>query len=510
MKTLTALMAVTLLNKSLSAQDISLGNPSIEGPPKAGNVPPPWIRAFESPDTQPGYYGISLPASHGKTYAGFILGKRWQEGIFQQLPTPMKAGSSYQVSFDLAFPPRYDTLTLCTGTLAVYGSNSTTEKGDILWQSGTFNHENWTRYTASFRPEKDYAYILFMPYLPPSCGGRQYTGALIDNVSSKLAQVPELQFEQQPTCKGKSTGMIKVIPTGGQAPYTYHWQHGPTTGQLKDLSEGTYTVTVNSANGTSVSRTVNVNAYTLEAKAVPKEPLCHGDANGSLALQPLNGVPPYQYGVGNEVVFQGDSIFSNLRAGTYTYGVADAVGCVMRAKTVLPEPATVALTNTKIHHVSCIETIDGRILLHVSGGTPPYTYSLNQGPWQADSSFHGLDAGQYALQVKDQNNCAVTGQAEIIRYIRECAVFMPNAFSPNGDGINDIFRAKVHDDVRDYRLAVYNRWGELMFESRDAEAGWDGTFKGQPANTEVYAWVLTYTDSHQQARKQTGSVTLIR
>lgn len=510
MKTLTALLAVTLLNNPITAQDISLGNPSIEGPPKAGNVPYPWIRAFESPDTQPGYYGISLPASNGKTYAGFILGKRWEEGIFQQLPTPMKAGSYYQVSFDLAFPPKYDTLTLCTGTLAIYGSNSTTEKGDMLWQSGTFNHESWTRYTASFRPEKEYAYILFVPYLPPSCGAKQFTGALIDNISSKLAQVPELRFEQQPTCKGKSTGAIKVIPTGGQPPYSYHWQHGPSTSHLKGLSEGAYTVTVNSANGTSVSRTVNVDAYTLNAKAVPKEPLCHGDANGSLALKPLNGIAPYLYGLGNEVIFQGDSIFSSLRAGTYTFGVADAVGCEMRARTILPEPASLELKNVKLHHVSCTETMDGHIILHISGGTPPYAYSLNHGQWQTDSSFGRLDAGQYQIKVKDQHNCAVAGEVNIIRYIRECAVFMPNAFSPNGDGVNDVFRAKVHDDVHDFRLAVYNRWGELVFESREPESGWDGTFKGQPANTEVYAWVLTYTDSRQQARKQTGSVTLIR
>ncbi|MBV7529513.1 gliding motility-associated C-terminal domain-containing protein [Chitinophaga sp. sic0106] len=511
LKTLTAMVAVALLNNNPSfAQDISLGNPSIEGPPKAGNVPVPWYRAFQSPDTQPGNYGITLPASDGKTYAGFIIGNRWQEGISQQLPTPLKAGSTYQLSFDLAFPVHYDTLTLCTGTMAVYGTNSPTEQGELLWQSGTFTHEQWQRYTANMRPAKDYNYILLMSYLPPSCPGKSYAGALVDHLSPSLAQAPNVTFAIQPTCKGKSTGKLTVIATGGKPPYTYEWQqHGEHSATIANLAEGQYSVTVRSANGTSVTAVANVEAYTLEVKAMPDMPLCYGDANGAITLHPQNGVGPFEFAFANGT-FSQDSVYDGLKAGNYRYAATDAVGCMMSATAVLPQPDALQFSRVKIHHVSCTDVTDGKIVLSGTGGTAPYTYRLQYGPWQADSLWNGLDAGDYHLQIKDKNNCEINTDSSLIRYIRECAVFMPTAFSPNLDGQNDVFRAKVHDAVTDFRLAVYSRWGELTFETRDPEGGWDGMYRGKKAQAQVYVWILTYTDSRQQARKQTGTVTLVR
>lgn len=505
------MVAVALLNNNPSlAQDISLGNPSIEGPPKAGNVPAPWYRAFQSPDTQPGFYGISLPASDGKTYAGFIFGHRYQEGISQQLPTPLKAGSTYQLSFDLAFPVHYDTLTLCTGTMAIYGSNSPAEQGDLLWQSGTFTHEQWQRYTANMRPAKDYNYILLMPYLPPSCSGNGYTGTLVDHLSASLAQAPNVTFDIQPTCKGKSTGKIQVVATGGKSPYTYEWQHGGHTSTLSGLAEGQYSVTVKSANGTSVTAVANVAAYTLNVMAVPQLPLCYGDANGAITLRPQNGIAPFEFAFGNSGAYSPDSVYDALKAGNYPYAATDAVGCAMAAIAVLPQPEVLQFGRVKIHHVSCTDVTDGRIVLSGAGGTAPYAYSLQYGPWQADSVWNGLDAGNYHLRLKDKNSCETAVDSNLIRYIRECAVFMPTAFSPNQDGQNDVFRAKVHDAVTDFRLAVYTRWGELAFETRDPEGGWDGMIRGKKAQAQVFAWVLTYTDSRQQARKQTGTVTLVR
>lgn len=510
LKALGAILTVALLNNPSFAQDISLGNPSIEGPPKAGNVPAPWYRAFQSPDTQPGYYGITLPASDGKTYAGFIFGNRWQEGIGQQLPSPLRAGSTYQLSFDLAFPVRYDTLTLCTGAMAIYGSNSATEPGDLLWQSGSFIHTQWQRYTANLRPAKDYNYIQLLAYLPPSCAGKSYTAALVDNLSPALAQAPDVSFDIQPTCKGKSTGGITVIAKGGKPPYAYEWQHGPRTAAVSGLAEGEYSVTVTSANGTRVTAVANVAAYTLDVKAVPRMPLCYGDANGALTLRPQNGIAPFAFSFGTDAAFKTDSVYSGLTAGAYCYAARDAVGCAMSATAILPQPEPLRFGRVKIHHVSCTDVMDGKIVLGGNGGTLPYSYSVQNGPWQTDSVWNGLDAGAYHLRIKDKNNCETAADSSLIRYIRECAVFVPTAFSPNLDGRNDLFRAKVHDAVTDFRLAVYSRWGELVFETRDPEGAWDGAWRGKNMPAQVLVWVLTYTDSRRQARKQTGTVTLVR
>ncbi|WP_167019194.1 gliding motility-associated C-terminal domain-containing protein [Chitinophaga sp. Cy-1792] len=510
MKALTAIVVIALFYcHTVSAQDIGIANPSIEGPPRAGNVPYPWLR-FRSPDTQPGFYGISLAPSDGKTYAGFINGHRWEEGILQLLPTPMQSGTTYQLSFDLAAPVHYDTLLLCSGALAVYGSFNETDPGDLLWQSGTFVHPFWQRYTATISPKKNYPFLVLMPYLPGSCPGNGYAGALLDNISPTLAEVPQLSLQVQPTCAGKKTGAVKAIASGGKPPYSYSWDSTTLKSDyISGLGTGSFTVTVTGANGATVRATAYITDYSLRVQAVPDLPFCHGDANGSFTLKPATGVPPYhfQWQGGS---FQPDSVISGLRAGTYNFAVQDAVGCSMSSTATLNEPDALQITTVKKHDVSCTETMDGKIQLSINGGTRPYSFSLQSASWQPDSVWAGLDAGSYRYDVKDVNGCEVSGSQEIIRYIRECAVFMPNAFSPNGDGVNDIFRARVNDDVKDFRLAVYSRWGEMVFETRDPEMGWDGTIRGRKAQLEVFAWVLTYTDSHQQARKQTGSVTLIR
>lgn len=66
-------------------------------------------------------------------------------------------------------------------------------------------------------------------------------------------------------------------------------------------------------------------------------------------------------------------------------------------------------------------------------------------------------------------------------------LLMPNAFSPNGDGINDVYKAKSgHQGITDFHAYIYNRWGQKLFEWTDVNGGWDGTYKGKPVKQGVY------------------------
>lgn len=88
---------------------------------------------------------------------------------------------------------------------------------------------------------------------------------------------------------------------------------------------------------------------------------------------------------------------------------------------------------------------------------------------------------------------------------------MPTAFSPNGDNHNDVFRpvgSALY--VRDFDLAIWNRWGEEVFRSTDPSLGWDGTSKGQAAQTGVYAYVLTYKNFNNESKILKGNLTLLR
>ncbi|WP_158267118.1 gliding motility-associated C-terminal domain-containing protein [Chitinophaga niastensis] len=496
---------------ALTAQDIVIQNPSMEGPPRAGSVPSPWIRAFQSPDTQPGFYGITLLPSQGKTYVGAIYGTAWMEGVSQQLISPMKAGTSYQLSFDLAAPAKYDTLQMCGGSMAVYGSNSATAREELLWASGSFTHEQWKRYTVILRPTKDYNYLVLMPYLPGTCGASRYTSCLIDNLSGSLAAIPTISFQIQPACRGRSTGSIMAQATHGKPPYTYLWTYnGATQASIDQLPVGDYEVTVTSVSGTSAKAVAHVNDYTMNVHTINTLPSCYGDKNGIIEVKVENGIPPYRYSKDEGQHFQDHPEFKELRAGAYAFLIKDQMKCEARSSNTLAQPDPLELQKIKTRDVTCTATTDGKIVLDITGGTQPYIYSLNDGIWQEDNAWKNLDAGNYHFRIKDINNCFINGNADIIRNIRACAVFVPTAFSPNGDGQNDLFRAKVNDDVHDYRLAVYSRWGQIVFMTTDPEGAWNGDFKGRQLPMDVYAWVLTYTDSKQQGRKQTGSVTLLR
>ena len=87
---------------------------------------------------------------------------------------------------------------------------------------------------------------------------------------------------------------------------------------------------------------------------------------------------------------------------------------------------------------------------------------------------------------------------------------MPDGFTPNGDGLNDIFRVKYPFAVSGFRMQVYNSWGEKVFESSNINIGWDGTWKGEPSVAGIYVWVIRFTDASNKLQQLKGTVTLIR
>lgn len=159
---------------------------------------------------------------------------------------------------------------------------------------------------------------------------------------------------------------------------------------------------------------------------------------------------------------------------------------------------------------SCGEVNDGMVALHVNGGIPPFQYRLDNGRWQPDSVFQGLAAGPHAGEIRDSHDFTAEVTAKVESPWKNCLVVLPTAFTPNNDGQNDIFRPKVFDAIHDYRLRIYDRWGKLIFISSVPESGWDGSFKGTPADVQTYVYVCTYTDSRQEQHVLKGSVVLLR
>ena len=101
--------------------------------------------------------------------------------------------------------------------------------------------------------------------------------------------------------------------------------------------------------------------------------------------------------------------------------------------------------------------------------------------------------------------------------ISEAKVFVPNAFTPNKDGKNEVFipRAilifnQTGNPILDYKFEIYNRWGEQIFVSTDVTKGWDGTFKGQPVQIDTYVWKVRYKRFHKDLwNEEYGTVTVV-
>ena len=92
-------------------------------------------------------------------------------------------------------------------------------------------------------------------------------------------------------------------------------------------------------------------------------------------------------------------------------------------------------------------------------------------------------------------------------------VYIPTAFTPNEDGLNDSFKPITSQNVTDYFFQIYNRWGEVVFESNDKDAGWNGFYNGHQAPDDVYVWKLFYIsafDPSQQTIEEYGNVVLAR
>jgi gliding motility-associated-like protein len=121
-----------------------------------------------------------------------------------------------------------------------------------------------------------------------------------------------------------------------------------------------------------------------------------------------------------------------------------------------------------------------------------------------------LDPGLYTLQVTDSNGCIGTDSVTITDSTCPQYVYLPNAFTPNGDGKNDIFRPVFAGAASTFRFAVYDRWGRAVFVTSTPGAGWDGTTGGRPQPAGAYVWECVYQLYQEPERMQRGTVMLIR
>jgi gliding motility-associated-like protein len=200
-----------------------------------------------------------------------------------------------------------------------------------------------------------------------------------------------------------------------------------------------------------------------------------------------------------------------------TFQFTNAVGCdSMVYITVNSFPSlTLSLpmdTSIRIGDAVALDAVaTGSPTLNFSWSPPDGLSCLNC----PDPVANPLDTITYTLEVTDANGCVMEKSVQV-RVINECDIQVPNAFTPNGDGANDVFRPVLDPCVHTVTLwRVVNRWGQTVFEqynipAEDIQLGWDGQRNGEPHPSDVLIWMAEYELYNGERKIESGQVTLSR
>ncbi|MEK7255605.1 MAG: gliding motility-associated C-terminal domain-containing protein, partial [Bacteroidota bacterium] len=322
------------------------------------------------------------------------------------------------------------------------------------------------------------------------------------------------------SCNGETDGSASATASSGEPPYQFLWSDGTTFPAADDLSAGIFSVTVTDANGCT-----DVGSVTLDEP----EPLritfsvsdidCFGQNDGAIFVQAEGGVPPVRFSL-NGGEFQEQSAFLHLTEGSYEVTAQDANGCETTELLLVnaPYPVDVELGDNVLLDLG--DQTDLQAIINV-----PFD-SLAAIVWaNLDSSecpnclsqpIAPLVTTSYAIQVTGNNGCPDDDNLTVF-VDRRKSIFVPNAFSPNGDGTNDwlLVFANPKIVVNIKRFLVFSRWGETVFEYHDFQPndpafGWDGKHRGEALNAAVFVWFAEVEFVDGEVKIYEGDVTLMR
>jgi gliding motility-associated-like protein len=326
-----------------------------------------------------------------------------------------------------------------------------------------------------------------------------------------------------PFCAGAATGAATATVFGGTPVYSFEWDLNTPGQTVTTFTAGVHTVTVTDANGCSTVDTVTIqDPPPVVGLFTANSVVCFGEETGSIAVDTIfGGTGPYAVSIDGEDYFPNINAgyqFGGLVSGSYQAYVTDLYGCGDTVALNIAQPAEVQL------FVGLDTTIQlgDSVLISATIASAPEGYTLTWTPATALSCDDCLETvampfatTQYTLTWADTNGC--TGFDQITVTVNpERRVFIPTAFSPNDDGLNDVFMVYGGTGVYSLRnFQIFDRWGELMFSRADVlpndpMQGWDGTFKGKLMNPGAFVYFVEVEFADGKVLMYKGDINLIR
>jgi len=284
--------------------------------------------------------------------------------------------------------------------------------------------------------------------------------------------------------------------------------------RFENLNAGLYLLSIEDANGCQDTLSVTIASSDIpQITAISALPENCGQQNGSLTITGEGGTGTYQYSLdGNS--YQLGNTFTNLPAGKYNVFIIDDDGCSNTAQATLDALDGLDIIEITTQPSRCGGST-GSVTIDIEGGIAPVMISLQNYPAQTEELFSGLAAGTYQIYIQDAAGCTADTMVSLSQ--TGCPVYIPNIFSPNGDGINDLFQIQTADEneVTITRFFIFDRWGNNVYERYDlpihaTDGWWDGTFKRFTANPGVFAYFVEVEFDNGSRETYRGNVTLVR
>ncbi|MBX2928353.1 MAG: gliding motility-associated C-terminal domain-containing protein [Saprospiraceae bacterium] len=326
-----------------------------------------------------------------------------------------------------------------------------------------------------------------------------------------------------PLCNGGSTGSISLAVNNSTGNLTFDWNNNSLDGiqNPTGLPAGTYSVIVTDGAGCTANASVTLSdpaALTFTASGTG--PDCFDTDDGFITIESIaGGVPPYEYSIQGGI-FTAVGAFPltrpGLTPGAYTVLVRDANGCIVQSNVNINSLQAYTLDLGPDLFVELGDSIRLEGLANFDIDSVVWTpQRFLSDPSNPATFVRPTETTGYLLTAFDINGCKA--EDDIIVYVqRVLNVFVPNAFSPNDDGINDVLTVFADDKITQVKsFRIFDRWGNMLFFNgpfppNDLQYGWDGEFNGRPMNAGVYVFAaeVEYVDGRIELIK--GEVMLMR
>ncbi len=320
------------------------------------------------------------------------------------------------------------------------------------------------------------------------------------------------------SCFGEHDGSIEAA-IDGEDPFQYSWSTGDTTKSITGLGAGDYDVLITDANGCMAIGSITLNEPELFSIGFEvSQPDCFTNEDGTITVLQTGGVLPVRYSK-DGINYQSSPTFTNLSAGSYTITALDANDC--EAKEIIMINVSidinVDLGDDQIIMPGDTSTIEALVNVPYDSLSSITWTGLNNPncPTCLTQFVAPIITTAYIVSVSNAQGCSDL-DSMIVFVQRNIGIYVPNVFSPNGDGINDHLLISAGANVEEIEsFTIFDRWGNMIFFNEhflpnDPTEAWDGKRNGMTLNPGVYAYKMLAKFADERSEIRYGDVTLMR